>query len=66
MLRATALSLQEFPELNARLEGDEIVYLDRYDLAEAEHERADRVPVALRRRGASRGARGRDEREQRG
>ena len=25
-------SLQEFPELNARLEGDEIVYLDRYDL----------------------------------
>ncbi|HEX4526522.1 MAG TPA: dihydrolipoamide acetyltransferase family protein [Gaiellaceae bacterium] len=32
VLRATALSLQEFPELNARLEGDEIVYLDRYDL----------------------------------
>jgi pyruvate dehydrogenase E2 component (dihydrolipoamide acetyltransferase) len=31
-LRATALSLREFPELNARLEGDEIVYLDRYDL----------------------------------
>jgi len=31
-LRATALALQEFPELNARLEGDEIVYLDRYDL----------------------------------
>ena len=30
--RATALSLREFPELNARLEGDEIVYLDRYDL----------------------------------
>ncbi len=32
VLRATALSLHEFPELNARLEGDEIVYLDRYDL----------------------------------
>lgn len=32
VLRATALSLQEFPELNARLEGDEVVYLDRYDL----------------------------------
>ncbi len=32
VLRATALSLREFPELNARLEGDEIVYIDRYDL----------------------------------
>ena len=32
VLKATALSLQEFPELNARLEGDEIVYLDRIDL----------------------------------
>jgi pyruvate dehydrogenase E2 component (dihydrolipoamide acetyltransferase) len=31
-LKATALSLREFPELNARLEGDEIVYLERYDL----------------------------------
>jgi pyruvate dehydrogenase E2 component (dihydrolipoamide acetyltransferase) len=31
-LKACALSLQEFPELNARIEGDEIVYLDRYDL----------------------------------
>ncbi|HEY1367674.1 MAG TPA: dihydrolipoamide acetyltransferase family protein [Gaiellaceae bacterium] len=31
-LRAAALSLHEFPELNARLEGDAIVYLDRYDL----------------------------------
>ncbi len=35
VLRATALSLQEFPELNARLDGDEIVYLDRYDLGVA-------------------------------
>ncbi len=32
VLRATAAALREFPELNARLEGDEIVYLDRYDL----------------------------------
>jgi pyruvate dehydrogenase E2 component (dihydrolipoamide acetyltransferase) len=32
VLSATAHALQEFPELNARLEGDEIVYLDRYDL----------------------------------
>jgi pyruvate dehydrogenase E2 component (dihydrolipoamide acetyltransferase) len=31
-LKATALSLRAFPELNARLEGDEIVYLERYDL----------------------------------
>jgi pyruvate dehydrogenase E2 component (dihydrolipoamide acetyltransferase) len=31
-LKACALSLKEFPELNARLEGGEIVYLERYDL----------------------------------
>jgi pyruvate/2-oxoglutarate dehydrogenase complex dihydrolipoamide acyltransferase (E2) component len=30
-LKAVAASLAEYPELNARLEGDEIVYLDRYD-----------------------------------
>ncbi len=35
VLRACALSLKEFPELNARLEGDEVVYLDRYDLGVA-------------------------------
>ena len=34
-LKASAESLQEFPELNARLEDDEIVYLDRYDLGVA-------------------------------
>jgi pyruvate/2-oxoglutarate dehydrogenase complex dihydrolipoamide acyltransferase (E2) component len=34
-LRACALCLQEFPELNARLERDEIVYLERYDLGVA-------------------------------
>jgi pyruvate dehydrogenase E2 component (dihydrolipoamide acetyltransferase) len=35
VLQATAAALREFPELNARLEGDEIVYLDRYDLGVA-------------------------------
>jgi pyruvate dehydrogenase E2 component (dihydrolipoamide acetyltransferase) len=34
-LKACAAALQEFPELNARLEGDEIVYLERYDLGVA-------------------------------
>src|SRR3954470_16071071 len=32
VLKACALSLKEFPELNARLDGEAIVYLDRYDL----------------------------------
>jgi pyruvate/2-oxoglutarate dehydrogenase complex dihydrolipoamide acyltransferase (E2) component len=31
-LKTVAAALKDFPELNARLEGDEIVYLDRYDL----------------------------------
>ena len=35
VLKACALALCEYPELNARLEGDEIVYLDRYDLGVA-------------------------------
>ena len=35
VLKAVAESLQEFPELNARLEDGEIVYLDRYDLGVA-------------------------------
>jgi pyruvate dehydrogenase E2 component (dihydrolipoamide acetyltransferase) len=35
VLKAVAESLKEFPELNARLEGDAIVYLDRYDLGVA-------------------------------
>jgi pyruvate dehydrogenase E2 component (dihydrolipoamide acetyltransferase) len=34
-LTAVAAALVEVPELNARLEGDEIVYLDRYDLGVA-------------------------------
>jgi 2-oxoisovalerate dehydrogenase E2 component (dihydrolipoyl transacylase) len=35
VVRAVADSLSEFPELNARLEGDAIVYLDRYDIGVA-------------------------------
>ena len=35
VLKACALLLPDYPELNARLEGDEIVYLDRYDLGVA-------------------------------
>jgi pyruvate/2-oxoglutarate dehydrogenase complex dihydrolipoamide acyltransferase (E2) component len=31
-LKAAAEALREYPELNARLEGEEIVYLERYDL----------------------------------
>jgi pyruvate/2-oxoglutarate dehydrogenase complex dihydrolipoamide acyltransferase (E2) component len=49
VLQATALSLQEFPELNARFEGDEIVYLDRYDLGIAvQTEQGLVVPVVRR------------------
>jgi pyruvate dehydrogenase E2 component (dihydrolipoamide acetyltransferase) len=47
VLKACAASLQEFPELNARLERDEIVYLDRYDLGVAvQTEQGLVVPVA--------------------
>ena len=35
VLKAAAAALQEFPELNARLDGGEIVYLDRYDIGVA-------------------------------
>jgi pyruvate dehydrogenase E2 component (dihydrolipoamide acetyltransferase) len=35
VLKACAQALQEYPELNARLERDAIVYLDRYDLGVA-------------------------------
>ncbi|HEU5212820.1 MAG TPA: dihydrolipoamide acetyltransferase family protein [Gaiellaceae bacterium] len=35
VLKACALSLREYPELNARLDGDAILYLDRYDLGVA-------------------------------
>jgi pyruvate/2-oxoglutarate dehydrogenase complex dihydrolipoamide acyltransferase (E2) component len=48
VLRATARSLMEFPELNARLEGDEIVYLDRYDLGLAVQTEAGLVVPVVR------------------
>jgi pyruvate dehydrogenase E2 component (dihydrolipoamide acetyltransferase) len=35
VVKASAESLAEFPELNARFEGDSILYLDRYDIAVA-------------------------------
>jgi pyruvate/2-oxoglutarate dehydrogenase complex dihydrolipoamide acyltransferase (E2) component len=35
VLKAVAESLREFPELNARIEGDELVYSDRYDIGVA-------------------------------
>lgn len=35
VLKAVAAELPAFPELNARLEGDEIVYLDHYDIGVA-------------------------------
>jgi pyruvate/2-oxoglutarate dehydrogenase complex dihydrolipoamide acyltransferase (E2) component len=35
VLKACAAALREYPELNARLEGDEILYFDRYDLGVA-------------------------------
>ena len=60
VLHATALTLRDFPELNARLEGDEIVYLDRYDLGIAvQTDQGLVVPVVrgmrhAERRGASR------------
>jgi pyruvate/2-oxoglutarate dehydrogenase complex dihydrolipoamide acyltransferase (E2) component len=45
-LQAAARALQEVPELNARLEGDEIVYLERYDLGVAvQTDRGLVVPV---------------------
>ena len=34
-MKACADSLAEFPELNARLDGDAILYLDRYDIGVA-------------------------------
>src|SRR5207249_1318862 len=48
VLQATVASLHEFPELNARLEGDEIVYLDRYDLGIAVQTEAGLVVPVVR------------------
>jgi pyruvate dehydrogenase E2 component (dihydrolipoamide acetyltransferase) len=53
VLKACAPSLREYPELNAQLDGNEIVYLDRYDLGVAvQTEQGLVVPVV-------RGCRGR-------
>lgn len=46
VVKACAESLAEFPELNARLDGDDIVYLDRCDIGVAvQTERGLVVPV---------------------
>ncbi len=47
-LRAAAASLPEFPELNARIEGDEILLLDRYDLGVAVDTEAGLVVPVVR------------------
>ena len=61
-LQAVAASLRAFPELNARLEGDEIVLLDRYDLGLAvQTDAGSRRPGRPRlRHGLARRARRRD------
>ena len=46
VVKASASALADFPELNARLAGDEIVFLDRYDLGVAvQTEQGVLVPV---------------------
>jgi pyruvate dehydrogenase E2 component (dihydrolipoamide acetyltransferase) len=35
VLQAVASALHDYPELNARIDGDELVYLDRYDIGVA-------------------------------
>jgi len=47
-LRAAAGALEEFPELNARIEDDEIVLLDRYDLGVAVDTEAGLVVPVVR------------------
>ena len=48
VVKACAETLVEFPELNARFEGDAIVYLDRYDLGVAVQTDDGLVVVVLR------------------
>ena len=61
VVKACADSLAEFPELNARLDGDEIVYLDRYDIGVAvQTDQGLVVPVV---RGADEKSRRRDRAE---
>ena len=52
-LQAVAASLQDYPELNARLEGDEIVYLDRCDIGVAVQTDAGLVVPVVRACGES-------------
>jgi pyruvate/2-oxoglutarate dehydrogenase complex dihydrolipoamide acyltransferase (E2) component len=47
-VKAVAEALQEVPELNARLEGDAIVYLDRYDIGIAVQTEQGLVVPAVR------------------
>jgi pyruvate dehydrogenase E2 component (dihydrolipoamide acetyltransferase) len=47
-LKAAAASLRVFPELNARIDGDEIVLLDRYDLGVAVDTEAGLVVPVVR------------------
>ncbi len=47
-LRAAAASLTEFPELNARIDGDEILLLDRYDFGVAVDTEAGLVVPVVR------------------
>jgi pyruvate/2-oxoglutarate dehydrogenase complex dihydrolipoamide acyltransferase (E2) component len=47
-VKAVAEALQEVPELNARLEGDAIVYLDRYDIGIAVQTEKGLVVPAVR------------------
>jgi pyruvate dehydrogenase E2 component (dihydrolipoamide acetyltransferase) len=48
VVKSCADSLSEFPELNARFDGDAIVYLDRYDLGVAVQTDAGLVVVVVR------------------
>jgi len=48
VLKAVAESLREYPELNARVEDDELVYLDRYDIGVAVQTESGLVVPVLR------------------
>ena len=62
VVKACAESLAEFPELNARFDGDSIVYLDRYDIGVAVQTDAGLVVAVVRGADAksARGGRRRD------
>jgi pyruvate dehydrogenase E2 component (dihydrolipoamide acetyltransferase) len=48
VLKAVAASLQEFPELNARIEDGDLLYLDRYDIGVAVQTEAGLVVPVVR------------------